>query len=621
VRPQDVIQLATSEWSLDKSRLIYGVAKNDLHFLNIAGNGDLVLQLRDQTITFDEITKRVEAENSERVGYTSSFTLRIPQLIQHQVLKLKSAFAGAMQNLDYQGSFKGVYPIKVNQRADSIIPILEADPDYGLEVGSKAELLLVKRLIASQKQRLIICNGAKDIEYLTMIRQCAEEGYNLHTSIESCHEARLITGLFEAGKTNLILRLKPYVTARGHWSHSAGRESKFGLSIHDLLDVIDLLKEQDFQDTARTVLGHIGSQVADIDDFRPFAAYLTHTLYDIRRLGLRNLKIIDFGGGLPTDYTSSYPPDLMEQYASMIIQGVKDEMGTRSRGKVTPGIIVESGRSLTAPGSLIVVKLTEVRSVYPTDVKLPEEIARERNTWSVRMRNSTSVTELMEIWNEFLASKATLPQLLDELYVREKLIGDMRSEVRLQLARLAVRTMRADSIVQSVWSPDYIVIGNFSVFNCAADHVLANQYFPVLLIRDLHVRPETTVRLVDITCDSDGEISEFHRKGVEDIWLARDCRPVAMPADEIGIGIPVGYIKKVQGSYFVIALTGAYQDVIEMDHNLLGDLPDVLLFLTDDNKWRITWAAGAESIEKILEHVGYSGLDIQEDPYMSGRKQ
>lgn len=613
--------MVTGEWSLEKSRLIYGVAKNDLHFLNIADDGNLVLQLRNQTITFDEIIKRVETENSGRVGYTSSFTLRMPQLIQHQVLKLKGAFAGVIQNLDYQGSFKGIYPIKVNQRADSIIPILEADSNYGLEVGTKAELLLVKRLIANQKQRLIICNGAKDIEYLNMIRQCVEEGYNLHTSIESCHEARLMTGLFEPAKTNLILRLKPYVTARGRWSHSAGRESKFGLSIHDLLDVIELLKEQGFQDTARTVLGHIGSQVAAIDDFRPFAAYLTHAFYEIRRLGLKNLKTIDFGGGLPTDYTSSYPSDLMEQYASMIIQGIIDEMDTHSRGKVSPDIMVESGRSLTAPGSLIVVKVTEVRSIYPADVKLPKEMARERSNWSVRMRNSTSLAELMETWNEFLASKATLPQLLGELRMREKLIGDMRSEVRHQLARLAAKTMRADSFVESVWSPDYIVTGNFSVFNSAADHVLVKQYFPVLPTRDLHVRPETTVRLVDVTCDSDGEISVFHRKGVEEIWLTRDHKPIAMPAEEIGTGIPVGYIKNVQGSYFIIALTGAYQDVIEMDHNLLGDLPDVLLVLTDDNKWKITWTSGAESIEKILERMGYSGLHVHEDPYMSDRKQ
>ncbi|RDE15449.1 MAG: hypothetical protein C4K49_06370 [Candidatus Thorarchaeota archaeon] len=597
------------------------MARNDLHFLDIANNGDLVLRLRGQTITFDEITKRVKVEYSKREDYTSSFTLRIPQLIQHQVLKLRAAFANAMRNLDYQGAFRGVYPVKVNQRADSIVPILDVDSEYGLEVGTKAELLLVKKLTANQKHRLIICNGAKDPEYLDMISRYSEEGYDLHTSVESSHEARLITGLFEPERTNLILRLKPYVTARGRWSHSAGRESKFGLSIHDLFDVIELLKEQGFRDTVRTVLGHIGSQVAAIEDFRPFAAYLAHAFCEIRRVGLRNLKTIDFGGGLPTDYTSSYPSDLMDQYASMIIQGVKDEIGVHSRGGVTPDIMVESGRSLTAPGSLIVVKATEVRSLFPTDVELAEEDVRERNTWSVRIRNSTSVTELVEIWNEFLASKAALPKLLDELRARERLIGDLRSELRQQLARLVARTMRADSFLETIWSPDYIVIGNFSVFNCAADHVLANQYFPVLPIRDLHVRPETTVRLVDITCDSDGEISEFQRKGVDEMWLTRDYRPVAMPTQEIGIGIPVGYIKNVEESYFVIALTGAYQDVIEMDHNLLGDLPDVIIHLTDDDKWCITWATGAESMAKILERIGYSEMGDRKDPYMSDRKQ
>jgi arginine decarboxylase len=612
-----VIQLKADEWSLDRSRQIYGLAKNDLYFLDVNDSGDLMIRFRGHSITVKEVIERVETENSGRPAYTSSFTLRMPQLIQYQVMKLKSAFRHAIKNLGYEGSFKAVYPIKVNQRADSIIPILKADPNYGLEVGTKSELLLVKSLVANQKQRLIICNGTKDREYLDIIKDCASEGYKLGISIESSHEARLITDLFEPLTTNLILRIKPYVTARGRWSHSGGRESKFGLTIQDLLDVVGFLKEESFSDCVTTVFGHVGSQVTAIDDFQPFAAFMTHAFYDIRDLGLKSLKTIDFGGGLPTDYTSSFPSNIMLQYASSIIRGIRQECSSRLKSDVVPDIMVESGRALTAPGSLIVVKALEVRSVYPSSGDIPKDMAAEKQSWAKRIKDSVSVDELVRVWKEFSSSKSSVPLHLPELRTRENLVGAIRSEIRKRIAALGMGTPEIDPVVENIWSPDYIVIGNFSVFNCAADHVVANQYFPVMPIKDLNVRPETTVRIVDITCDSDGEISQFNRKGTGKLWLTSDNRPIAMPNERMGTGIPVGSIKNVQGSYFVFALTGAYQDIIQMDHNLLGDLPDVVLVFSRDGKWKISWASDAETIHDILEHVGYTGMEFDEDPYMN----
>lgn len=82
-------------------------------------------------------------------------------------------------------------------------------------------------------------------------------------------------------------------------------------------------------------------------------------------------------------------------------------------------------------------------------------------------------------------------------------------------------------------------------------------------------------------------------------------------------GIPVGLLDHIPESYFVIPLVGAYQDAIEMDHNLLGDLPDVELRLKEDNTWGISWITGAESIEDLLKDAGYADIDVHEDPYMS----
>ncbi|MFX1544137.1 MAG: hypothetical protein ACFFCR_14105, partial [Promethearchaeota archaeon] len=551
-----------------------------------------------------------------RTGYASSFTLRIPQLISYQVRKLVATFHKAIKAKGYGGEFSAVYPVKVNQRRDYVVQVLHTNPDYGLEAGTKAELFLIKSVVENEKHRLIICNGAKDPEYLNTIQACIEEGYNIAISIESLHEARLIVDKFHPGKVNMVLRIKPYITARGHWSHSAGRDSKFGLSIHDLFDVLHLLKANGFEDSVSTILGHVGSQITAIEDFVGFAEFMTRAFMELRQNGLTNLITIDFGGGLPIDYTSTYASNLMEQYAESLVKGIQNELLKWSKG-VAPNIMVESGRGLTALGSVVLVKALEVRSVFPRLEDIGESSREQYEAVVKEIVDAASVNELAEIWNSFQRGKSTLADSLVALREREALIGQVRAEIRNKIARLGVTSLRSDALSESLWHPDHIVIGNFSVFNSACDYVLVKQHFPIVPIRDLHLRPETTVRLCDLTCDSDGEISQFHRKGTGEAWFTRDYRPVTMPIGQMGEGIPVGSIKNIPGSYFAIALTGAYQDVIEMNHNLLGDLPDVELILNKEGKWQVRWMSGAESMEHILEEMGFVGFDIDEDPYIS----
>ncbi|MFX1368022.1 MAG: hypothetical protein ACFFAY_05435, partial [Promethearchaeota archaeon] len=568
-----------------------------------------------QEISFASIIEIVEEQNNGRPEYTSSFTLRFPQLISYQVRKLRSVFDRSIAELEYKGKFRAVYPIKVNQRRDVVLQVLLTDPKYGLEAGTKAELVLIKSVLAEEKHRPIICNGAKDPEYLQYIKNCIDESYNIGISIESLHEAHLIANSLDPEKTNLVFRMKPYLKVRGHWSHSAGRDSKFGLSVHDVFDVVKLLKEKGFQKAVTTILGHVGSQITAIEDFKPFAKFMTRVYLELKDWGLNNLDTIDFGGGLAIDYTSAQPENMMELYAQAIISGIQDELDEK-KSKDSPNIMVESGRGLTALASMVLVKALELRSVFPQSESIPEG-----DQWVSKIRAAHSVSELVEIWNEFQSQRQSLADSLEELKDTECVIGILREEIRRQIARLGKEQIRSDTVVESFWHPDHIVIGNFSVFNSACDYVLVKQHFPIIPIRDLHVKPESTIRLVDITCDSDGEISQFHRKGTGEIWFTRDYRPLTMPIAEMGQGIPVGYLKNIEGSYFAIALTGAYQDVIEMNHNLLGDLPDVEVVLDNENKWQVRWVTGAEPIEDLLEQMGYIGFDVDEDPYMSGNKE
>ncbi len=608
--------MTLDEWSIDKSRLVYGLNRNDLHFLDIDDEGRLLVRIGSETIALEEIIKQIETEDGDRVGYTSSFTLRLPQLISYQVLKLKKTFESVMNQMGYTGKFKAVYPVKVNQRRDFVVQVLRTSPEYGLEAGTKAELFLIKSVLAKERHRLIVCNGAKDPEYLDSIAECIKEGYSIAISVESLHEAQMIVERFDRKTTNLVLRLKPYLKVRGHWSHSTGRNSKFGLSIHDLFDTVELLKKNDFQGCVSTILGHVGSQITAIEDFRVFAVFMTRVFQELREMGLSNLTTIDFGGGLPIDYASTHQPNLMELYAQSLLNGVKGELGNWPDGEV-PDIMVESGRGITALGSMVMVKALEVRSVFPSVEGIDEDTKKEVDEASESIASASSVSELLGIWNESQVKKSWLPESMNDLRERERALASLRAGIRHQLSRLESPDLSSDAYLERLWYPDHIVIGNFSVFNSACDYVLVKQHFPVFPIIDLHVRPETTVRLVDITCDSDGEISQFHRKETEEIWFTKDFRPLTMTVAGMGQGIPVGRLENIHGSHFAIALTGAYQDVIEMNHNLLGDLPDVELLLTEEKKWQVRWLTGAESMEELLEEMGYVGFDIDEDPYMS----
>ncbi len=593
------------KWTLDDSRFVYGVGKEDLHFLDIDHKGNLCITLNGNQISLKNVIREVGKHVRDK-GYTRipSFTLRIPQLINSQIKKVSKVYTEVMDEHQYQGKYRVVYPLKVNPMKQVIEQVLKFNPDYGLEVGTKSELFIVLKELQDQRQRLIMCNGVKDREYIEIVRQALHDGYNLWISVESIKEAQLALELLPQDKMRLALRIKPYVSIVSHWGASAGRHSKFGLSVEDLFSTVNLLKQHRVESAVVAIHAHPGSQV--LGNIYAFAEYIAHTYTYLYDEGFTNLKVINVGGGLPINYDGHLTPGTIHADATAIVVALMKILGEHYP---KPDIMTESGRVITALYALLVVRAFELRRIFPETLKAPSLQLLEETK---KAQDARTILQAWKYWQQ----QASKHQTLEQIREYENLTGWVKTQLRqLFVNRDNYEDYLTDPLAKDLLRPEYIIQGNFSVFNGACDHVLVDQYFPILPITDLHTQPATLVRLADITCDSDGEISNYAPPLSDRRLFTKDGFPLTTQHKHTLGGFPVGDISSIDDDYLVIALVGAYQDVIEMDHNLIGDLPDVQLTLTEQGDWSIGWLGAAQTIQDLATDVGFT-LPNLDDPYI-----
>jgi arginine decarboxylase len=593
------------KWTLEDSRLVYGVGKEDLHFLDINKHGHLIIRLDNKEISLPEVIQQVGRQVRER-GYprVPSFTLRIPQLIDTQIEKVSQIFHSVMTEHEYQGHYRVVYPLKVNPMKSVIHQILDKNPEYGLEVGTKSELFIVLKELQDKKHRLIMCNGVKDAEYIEIVRQALEEGYNIWISVESVKEAKNALDILPQEKMQLALRVKPYVSIVSHWGASAGRHSKFGLSIEDLFNTIDILKQAKAEQTVVAIHAHPGSQV--LGNIYAFAEYIGNTYTHLYDSGFTNIKVINVGGGLPINYDGHLTPGTIHSDASAIIVALTKILNTQYPH---PDIMTESGRVITALYALLIVRAFELRHIFPQTKDTPDL------PLLLEAKKAKDGRTILQAWR-FWLKHASTHQELPEIQQYEQLTGYVKTHLRKLFIQLKNHeSYITEPLAQDLLKPDYIIQGNFSVFNGACDHVLVGQYFPILPITNLHTQPTTLVRLVDITCDSDGEISNYTPPLSDRRLYTQDGFPLTTSVKHTLGGFPIGDLSSIDDDYLAIALIGAYQDVIEMDHNLIGDLPDVQLTLTPKGTWHIEWLGAAQTIQDLATDVGFT-LPHLDDPYI-----
>ena len=111
--------------------------------------------------------------------------IRFHDILRHQVAEINKVFRKIIDEADYNGRYCGVYPIKVNQMREVVEEIVDAGAkyDYGLEAGSKTELMSVLAL-NENKRSLTVLNGYKDEEYMKLAMLGIKLGRKVFVVIE-----------------------------------------------------------------------------------------------------------------------------------------------------------------------------------------------------------------------------------------------------------------------------------------------------------------------------------------------------------------------------------------------------------------------------------------------------
>ncbi|MFW9923579.1 MAG: hypothetical protein ACFFDW_09880 [Candidatus Thorarchaeota archaeon] len=593
------------DWSLEDSKLIYGVNRNDLDYLDINTNGLLELIIGNNRITLQGIAKQVGKKTKYK---NASFAIRVPQLITKQIKELIQSFEDARKSYNYSGNYQPIYPIKVNSQKLIIETIIHSHQNYAFEAGTKSEFILLMQALENEKHRLIMCNGAKDPEYLKSINDAIKIGHRVCISIETVMELKDTLKIITEKNFQIALRIKPYVTMHGHWGESSGRHSKFGLSIAELLEVVDIIKRKKKNELVKMLHAHPGSQITTLEDFYKFAEFMARTFRKLHTLGLASLNTINFGGGLPIDYDNSLDPKFMQKYAGILV-----ECMAKYLPEYQPNICSESGRAITASSTMIMVRVIDKYHIFPY-IKPDENLIAKFQEKYEQLREIDTIDGIMKNWLKWDRSAGEIKDP-DLLHAFEWLSYELKKEFREKFFKQPnFYDFLEDKRIRSLLLSEYSLQGNFSVFNSIADYVLVQQYFPTIPISHLNTQPETLAHLYDITCDSDGKVACYHTQLSDRLLFTKDGFLLTNSKQMILHGFPIGSLDSIVNNYLLIPLAGAYQDIIEFDHNLLGDLPDILVVF-DGTTWNVELINGAQSIDQLLAEVGFH-CTINDDPYM-----
>lgn len=564
-------------WDIPAARALYNIDRWGAKYFDVNEEGHVVaLPLQENGIAVD-LTDVVEEAKGRNLKFP--LLIRFQDILRHRVETLNKSFANSITEFGYQGRYRGVFPIKVNQLREVVEEILDAGKPYnfGLEVGSKPELFAGLAL-QSQTGSLIICNGYKDSSFIKMALMGIKLGKTVIMVVEKLEELRQIISVSkQVGVEPLIgIRARLLSKGAGKWSESGGENAKFGLSTAELLAAADLLKRENLSHCFKLLHFHIGSQIPDILTIKKAVQEAARFYAKLFKMGFQ-IQFLDVGGGLGVDYDGSRSAFdsstnySLQEYTNDVVYYIADVCNAE---KVPhPDIVSESGRALVAHHSVLIVE------VFGSIAKVRTDTISEYGD-----NEHPLVRELLDIRKNF-AKLNKLEAYHDALERREDahnmfVLGliDLPDKAKIENLYWQIGSDVVQSFLGQAYIPEEIrkledslgdqYLCNFSVFQSLLDHWALGQLFPIMPIHRLDKRPTREATLVDITCDSDGQINKFI-----DLRDVRDTLPLhALGTNGHGS----------EAYYLGFFLMGAYQDIMGDLHNLFGRVNEVHVFLDPD---------------------------------------
>ncbi len=568
---------ARPAWDIEAARNLYNINRWGAKYFDINEAGRVVAKpLQDAGAAVD-ITDVIEEAKGR--GLKFPLLIRFQDILRHRVESINLAFRNAITEFNYQGKYSGVFPIKVNQLREVVEEILDAGKpfNFGLEVGSKPELFAGLAL-QSQAGGMIICNGYKDSVFIKMALMGTKLGRKVIMVVEKLEELKQIIAVSkQVGVEPLIgIRARLLSKGAGKWAESGGENAKFGLSTAELLAATDLLKAENLSHCFKLLHFHIGSQVPDILTIKKAVQEASRFYAKLFKMGFA-IQYVDVGGGLGVDYDGSRSAFdsstnyTLQEYANDIVYYIADVCNAE---KVPhPDIVSESGRAIVAHHSVLIVE------VFGAIEKI-----RENNNLQFGENDHALVKELLDIRKNL--GKLNKLEAFHDAQERKEDAHNMFTLGLMELPDKAkIETLYweiSSAVVQSFTGQAYIpeeirkledslgdqYLCNFSVFQSLLDHWALGQLFPIMPVNRHNEKPTREGTLVDITCDSDGQINKFI-----DLRDVRDTLPLHKLRNN-GNGQEPYYL-----GFF---LMGAYQDIMGDLHNLFGRVNEVHVFLDPD---------------------------------------
>lgn len=584
------------KWTIEDSRELYNINGWGVSYFGVNDKGNVyVTPCKDKT----QIDLREVMDELALRDVTSPVLLRFPDILDNRIEKTASCFDVAKKEYGYKGENFIIYPIKVNQIQPVVEEIISHGRKFnlGLEAGSKPELHAVLA-VQCQSDSLIICNGYKDQAYIELALLAQKMGKRIFIVVEKLNELETIATVAKKlnVKPSLGIRIKLASCGSGKWEESGGDASKFGLTSAELLQALDIMEKKGWHDCLKLIHFHIGSQITKIRRIQTALREASQFYINLHKMGYK-VEFVDCGGGLGVDYDGTRSSNSESSVNYSIQEYVNDCIYTfveaADKNELPhPNLITESGRSLTAHHSVLVIDVLETASLP----EMPEEFEAKPDDHKL-------VKDLYDIWDN-LSSRSMLEDWHDAEQIREEALelfshGIVDLKTRAEIERMYwsvaheinVLAKNIKHVPEELKNLDKLLADkyfcNFSLFQSLPDSWAIDQLFPIVPIQRLNERPTRNATLQDITCDSDGKIANFVAEGHTSHVL------------------PIHSLKKNESYYLGIFLVGAYQEILGDMHNLFGDTNAVHISVKD-GKYHIDQIIDGETVEEVLDYVQYN---------------